>query len=133
MIFGGADDEDDDDFEDMQDNDVVFDEGGCGTDQQPPPPYYLDLDEIDGQVEETLLLDMQSEPDKESKPKLEQGRDTAQRKPKLANNGDTARLAGRRDETGRNRISGFQTRESRRSGSGHLLGGGSGGFAGLIG
>lgn len=131
MMLGGADDEDDDDFEDMQENDVVVDEGGCGNDQQRSPLYDLDLDEIDGQVEETRSLDIQSEPDKESRPKLEQGRDS--RKPKLAINDDNARLAGGRDGIRKNRISGFQTRESRRSGSGQLLGGGSGGFAGFIG
>ncbi len=131
MLFGGTDDDDDeDDFKDMKDDDIFPGEGGCGSDQQPPPP--VDLVEID-QVEEVRLLEMQSEPDLESKPALELGTDNNARKPKLAINGDTNRLAGRRDENVRNRMYGFQTRESRRSGSGQLLSGGSSGFAGFIG
>ena len=124
MLFGGTDDDDEDDFIDMKDDDAFAGEGGCGSDQQPPPP--IDFVKID-QVEEVDLLEMQPEPDVESKP------DNNTRKPKLAINGDTNRLAGRRDEKVRNRISGFHTRESRRSGSGQLLSGGSSGFAGFIG
>ena len=133
MLFGGTDDDDEESLNDMQDDDVFAGEGGCGSDEQQPPPLYdLDLDEID-RVEEIHLLEMQSEPDLESKPALELGTDKNARKPKLAINGDTNRLSGRRDEKVRNRISGFHTRESRRSGSGQLLGGGSSGFAGFIG
>jgi hypothetical protein len=136
MLFGGTDDDYEDEFDDKQD-DVVFDtEGGCGGDQQPPPPsFHLDLDEIDGRMEEVPLLDMKSTPEQESKPILEQGTDKAPKKAKLASSDDTPRLAGRRDQvTGRsNRISGFHKRESRNSGGGQLLGGGSSGFAGFIG
>lgn len=137
MLFGGTDDDDDDDYEDdfddTQDDDAFDGEGGCGSDQQPPPPQTdLDFDKIDGQVEGPRLLDMQSGPE-DPDPNSEQGMDNP-RRPKLASNGDLPRLAGGRDrETARNRLSGFQTRESRRSGSGQLLGGGSSGFAGFIG
>lgn len=135
MLFGGTDDDYEGDFDDKQD-DAVFDgEGGCGGDQQPPPPTVdFDLDAIDGRMEEVPLLDMESTPEAGSKPILEQRTNKAPKKAKLASSDDTPRLAGRRDQgASGNRISGFHKRESRRSGGGQLLGGGSSGFGGFIG
>ena len=53
--------------------------------------------------------------------------------PKLASSSDRHQPAGGRDgNTVRNRVSGFQKRETKNSGGGVLLGGGGGGNAGFI-
>lgn len=129
-VIGGTDDDYEDEFEDAQQEDIIDGGGDCGGDQPPPPPHNdLDLDEIEGREEDVSpLLDTQKDDQYDDiKPALD-------RKPKLASSDGMPRLAGRRDQgTDGNRISGFHKRESRRSGGGQLLGGGSSGFGGYIG
>jgi len=132
MMLGGTDNDLEDEFEEMEDENNVEEGGGsCGMDQPPPtqPPDY-DLDEIEGRMEETPLLDMDTDEETETKPTLEEG---APKKPKLASGGDRAQLGeGRENNASRNRISGFQKRENKRAGGGKLMGGGGGGGGGFI-
>lgn len=131
MMIGGTDNDLEDDFEELPDEDNADEGGGsCGSDQPPPPPpdYDLDLDEIDGRMEDTPLLEMDAEEDGEAtKPPLE-----VPKKPKLASGGEEPQLSGGREHAGRDRISGFHQRETRKAGGGQLLGGGGGGSAGFI-
>ena len=154
MMLGGT-DEDEEDIDELKEEDNVDQEEGGGSCGMPPPVYEeyddLDLDEIEGRMEDTPLLgdtqnvdvkmndyDSQSKPEleKESKPALDQSNENkGSRKPKLAGsyNNDGAQLAGGRGEQRRNdKIAGFQQRQTRKSGGGQLLGGGGGGSAGLL-
>jgi hypothetical protein len=75
-------------------------------------------------MEETPLLEAQT-------PEIEA--DKAPMTPKLACSSDRHQPAeGRDGNTVRNRVSGFQKRETKNSGGGVLLGGGGGGNAGFI-
>jgi len=106
MMIGGTDNDLEDDFEELPDEDNADEGGGsCGSDQPPPPPpdYDLDLDEIDGRMEDTPLLEMDAEEDGEAtNPSLE-----VPKKPKLASGGEEPQLSGGREHAGRDRISGF--------------------------
>ncbi|KAL7539938.1 hypothetical protein ACHAXR_009753 [Thalassiosira sp. AJA248-18] len=138
MMLGGVDNDFEDDFEEMED-DVEEGGGGCENKQPPPPPpdYDLDLDEIDGRMEETPLLEMDAKEEKDkTKPALETesnpALDRGARKPKLASDSDRPQLSGGRENMVKDRISGFHQRETRRRGGGKMLGGGTGGSAGFI-
>jgi len=124
MLLGGTDDYKED-LHEIQDSNDSEEGGGGSENQQPPPPphdYDRDLVEIDGRMEETPLLETQTS-------SIEA--DKAQRMPKLASSSDRHQLAGGRDgNTVRNRV--FQKRETKNTGGGALLGGGSSGNAGLI-
>ena len=138
-LIGGTDGDDEDEFEDMEnDDDTVEGGGGCDA-GQPPPPSERDSNfvEIEGQMEETPLLDVSMEDntpkpelENELKPSLDQGEDST-RKPKLASEGERPQLGVGREKN-RDRISGFHKRETKRRGGGKLLGGGAGSSAGLI-
>ena len=142
MMLGGTDDDDgEDDFEEMQkqEDDNIEGGGGCNKQSQPPPPD-LDLGEIEGKMDDTPLLEMESEEEAretkpaietEHKPALGQG-DDKPKKHKLASS-DKPTLAGGRDEHAvKDRTSGFHQRKVKRAGGGQLLGGGSRGSAGFI-
>mmetsp|Transcript_17535 Transcript_17535/g.37043 ORF Transcript_17535/g.37043 Transcript_17535/m.37043 type:complete len:969 (-) Transcript_17535:411-3317(-) len=147
-LVGGTDGDDEDEFEEMQEENDPGDAGGsCDMKQTPPPPpdYDLDLDEIEGRMEEAPQLGLNTEKEassetepaleSESKPALGEGPEKAPKKPtmpKLATDSDRPQLAGGRENKVRDRISGFHKRETRRSGGGQILGGGSGGSAGFI-
>jgi curved DNA-binding protein CbpA len=131
MLLGGTDDYEDD-IKEMQD--IVTEEGGgnCQNQQPPPPEHYYDqeLVKTDGRMEETHFLEAGDSSD-QIKPALKA--DNAPRIPKLASADNRPLLVGERDvEITRNRISGFHKRETKTAGAGALLGGGSGGNAGLI-
>mmetsp|Transcript_24679 Transcript_24679/g.53238 ORF Transcript_24679/g.53238 Transcript_24679/m.53238 type:complete len:955 (-) Transcript_24679:48-2912(-) len=145
MMLGGTDNDNEDEFEEIEDNDDAEESGGgCDNKQPPPPPPdYEDLDEIEGRMEDTPLLEMQTEEEEEasetnpvleteSKPVLEQSTDKAPKKPKLASGSDMPQLAGGRENMVRDGISGFHKRETKRLGGGQILGGGGGGSAGFI-
>eukprot|EP00578_Thalassiosira_sp_NH16_P000892 CAMPEP_0181130828 /NCGR_PEP_ID=MMETSP1071-20121207/30077_1 /TAXON_ID=35127 /ORGANISM="Thalassiosira sp., Strain NH16" /LENGTH=992 /DNA_ID=CAMNT_0023216935 /DNA_START=80 /DNA_END=3059 /DNA_ORIENTATION=- len=153
MMLGGTDD-DEDEIDELKEEDNEKEEGGesCG---QPPPIYEdyddLDLDKIEGRMEDTPLLDgsekvddeidndaeAKQELENESKPALDQSKkDKGPRKPKLAggDSNDDARLAGGREERRAvpDRIAGFQQRQTNRRGGGQIMGGGGVGSAGLL-
>ncbi len=132
MIIGGV-DEDEDVLEELQEESASEEgaEGSCEN-QQPSPPQYdseLDLDEIEGRMEESPQLDMPDE-SSESNPSLTQGIDESPRKPKLASSNEPELIGGQ--NRAKDRIAGFHKRETKRSGGGKLLGGGSSGSAGFI-
>ena len=137
MMLGGMDDDFEDEFEEMED-DIVEEGGGgsCNNQQPPPPPPDYDLDEIDGRMEDTPLLEAGTKDGasetKQPRPDLERGaKAEAPKKPKLAS-GIKSQLSGGRERMAADRVSGFHQRETRRAGSGQILGGGGSGSGGFI-
>lgn len=65
MMLGGEDGYDDEDFEELKENEDDGADGSCQNEQQQPPPpqgdFDLNLDEIDGDMEEPMMLDTDSE------------------------------------------------------------------------
>jgi len=133
MMLGGTDNDYEVTIDEIPDVDDAEDGGGGCDNTQPPPPQqdYQDLDEIEGPMEETPLLEAQAEEEHSSESKA--ALDEAPRKPKLAGGNDTPQLArSRENNMARDRISGFQQRATRQPGGGQMLGGGGGGSAGFI-
>ena len=126
--MGGI-DEDEDVREEMQEESASEEEsGGTCESQHPPPPHYdsgLDLEEIEGRMEESPQLDMKTHESGESNPSLTE----VPRKPKLASSNGPELIGQNR---AKDRIAGFPKRATKRPGGGKLLGGGSGGSAGFI-
>jgi hypothetical protein len=130
-LLGGTDDYEDD-IKEMQDS-VTEEEGGnCQNRQSPPAEQYNDQEfvKIDGRMDETPLLEGGDASDRIETPLKA---DNAPRTPKLASANNRPLLVGERySDATRDRISGFHKRETKTVGGGALLGGGSGGNAGLI-
>lgn len=140
-MLGGTDDEFEDEFEELEEDENEEGGGSCNM-QQPPPPPEHDLDEIDGRMENTLLLEADTKDaasetkpalENESKPAIDRGNDKkVPKKPKLASTDDKPQLSEGRARTVTDKVSGFHQRESRRVGGGKVLGSGSSGSTGLI-